>query len=254
MPFDASSMAGVIYKICNGEPEPLSSHVPLIPAEVKRVVHRALTKDRLMRYQRVADFVADLGHALELGWGISTDNRDALAELATDTVRETPQAARPRQDRETEVLPVVSEPPSEMEPATPPDPAAALTARGTQVLWHGDLLLAPPVGPLYSAPTEIPSPPSAPEARSASFQTTLSSSSGQSRRHAAVKAPGRRLLGLGALIGCTVAVFALGAYITLHSLGEGPQASGESITAATPAPACNHHHGYAYGLRLRPCI
>ncbi|MGH9850788.1 MAG: protein kinase, partial [Blastocatellia bacterium] len=59
-PFTGATSSHVIVAILEHEPAPLSQHAPEAPAELQRIVSKALRKDRETRYQRVNDLLADL--------------------------------------------------------------------------------------------------------------------------------------------------------------------------------------------------
>ena len=65
LPFDAPTMLGVIYKICNDEPPPPSSLRPELPEALDRVLARAMAKARDARQPRVFDFIRELNDALD---------------------------------------------------------------------------------------------------------------------------------------------------------------------------------------------
>jgi serine/threonine protein kinase len=59
-PFDGVSTADTIAAVVYKEPEPLADRLPNIPAELNRIVRKALQKDREERYQSVKDLALDL--------------------------------------------------------------------------------------------------------------------------------------------------------------------------------------------------
>ncbi len=59
-PFTGATSSHVIVAILEQEPIPLSQYAPEVPAELQRIVSKALRKDREKRYQRVKDLLADL--------------------------------------------------------------------------------------------------------------------------------------------------------------------------------------------------
>jgi eukaryotic-like serine/threonine-protein kinase len=59
-PFVGVNALEVIGEILKIEPVPLKSHAPEVPAELQRIVSKALRKDREERYQTVKDLMLDL--------------------------------------------------------------------------------------------------------------------------------------------------------------------------------------------------
>lgn len=59
-PFDGPTASDLIVSILDREPTPLADHAPSMPAELQRIVKRALSKDREKRYQTVKDLGLDL--------------------------------------------------------------------------------------------------------------------------------------------------------------------------------------------------
>jgi serine/threonine protein kinase/tetratricopeptide (TPR) repeat protein len=59
-PFDGSTTSDVIASILRTEPLPLERFSPKVPAELHRIVKKALRKERSERYQTVKDLVLDL--------------------------------------------------------------------------------------------------------------------------------------------------------------------------------------------------
>ena len=60
MPFEGPSTGDVIGLILHKEPPPLTRYEPEIPAELDRIVTKALEKDREERYQVIKDLALDL--------------------------------------------------------------------------------------------------------------------------------------------------------------------------------------------------
>ena len=60
LPFKGEHEAARMYSIMNETPEPLARYKADIPEGLQRIVDKALQKDRSIRYQSVADMVADL--------------------------------------------------------------------------------------------------------------------------------------------------------------------------------------------------
>ncbi len=55
VPFDATSVHGVIYKIMNEQPPPLSAQRDGLPAGIEDIIRRAMARDREHRFQAAAD-------------------------------------------------------------------------------------------------------------------------------------------------------------------------------------------------------
>src|SRR5262245_49517281 len=60
LPFEGETKTDVIVSILEKEPAPLTRHAPEVPAELQRIVSKALRKDREERYQGVKDLLLDL--------------------------------------------------------------------------------------------------------------------------------------------------------------------------------------------------
>ncbi|HEX7705897.1 MAG TPA: protein kinase [Thermoanaerobaculia bacterium] len=60
LPFTGETSAVVFEAILNREPMPLSQHNGSLPAELNRILSKALEKERVMRYQNAADLKTDL--------------------------------------------------------------------------------------------------------------------------------------------------------------------------------------------------
>ncbi len=65
LPFRGEHEAAMMYSIINEEPESLLKFRPDLPADLDRIVHRALEKDPEDRYQSVADMVSELRKTLK---------------------------------------------------------------------------------------------------------------------------------------------------------------------------------------------
>jgi serine/threonine protein kinase/tetratricopeptide (TPR) repeat protein len=59
-PFKGETATDVIVAVVKTEPPPLSDYVPDVPAELERIVMKALDKDREQRYQTIEDLLIDL--------------------------------------------------------------------------------------------------------------------------------------------------------------------------------------------------
>jgi len=60
LPFEGETTTDVFVSILEKEAPPLSRHAPEVPAELQRIVSKALRKDREERYQGVKDLLLDL--------------------------------------------------------------------------------------------------------------------------------------------------------------------------------------------------
>ena len=60
IPFAGATSSDLIVSILDREPQPLSCHLPDVPAELQRIVSKALRKDKEERYQVVKDLFLDL--------------------------------------------------------------------------------------------------------------------------------------------------------------------------------------------------
>lgn len=86
-PFDGATYSDVLVAVLDREPQPLAQVAPgLIPAELQRIVRKALRKDREERYQTVKDLALDLknlGRELE----VETDPERSALPLASVAAR-----------------------------------------------------------------------------------------------------------------------------------------------------------------------
>src|SRR5208337_946371 len=63
LPFDGSSSGEICGAILHHNPEPVSQLNPQVPAQVEAIVHKALQKDRSLRYQHAPEIRDDLQRA-----------------------------------------------------------------------------------------------------------------------------------------------------------------------------------------------
>jgi eukaryotic-like serine/threonine-protein kinase len=97
-PFEGATMIDVIAAILGKDPPPLARYWPEVPAELERIVVKALRKNREERYQTVRDLQLDLKglaketeiatkpkgvHALEAGSGRQTAEKRAQGAVST---------------------------------------------------------------------------------------------------------------------------------------------------------------------------
>jgi eukaryotic-like serine/threonine-protein kinase len=105
VPFEGATNSDVIVSILEREPAPLSRYGPEVPAELERIVKKALAKNREERYQLAKDLLidlknlkqemelrakldavrpADLKGATPAGLRVSVDTDERLASRSTD--------------------------------------------------------------------------------------------------------------------------------------------------------------------------
>src|ERR1043166_8035830 len=60
VPFRGETKSHTVVSILENEPPPLTTFAPDTPAELQRIVRKALTKDRDSRYQTARDLMIDL--------------------------------------------------------------------------------------------------------------------------------------------------------------------------------------------------
>lgn len=77
LPFTANNHYGLMYQIAHGAPLSLSALRPDLPAQVERIVHRAMEKDRTRRYQSWAEFSFDLATLFETAAFATTEVGDS---------------------------------------------------------------------------------------------------------------------------------------------------------------------------------
>ncbi len=92
-PFDGPTASDLIVSILDREPTPIADRVPSMPAELQRIVKRALSKDREKRYQTVKDLALDLENlrwqleiSAELGRSPSLTSGARAAEMTNTQV------------------------------------------------------------------------------------------------------------------------------------------------------------------------
>jgi serine/threonine-protein kinase len=61
-PFAGASPIETIAALLHSEPLPIKQHLPSAPAELQRIISKAMRKDRAERYQSIRDFLLDLQH------------------------------------------------------------------------------------------------------------------------------------------------------------------------------------------------
>ncbi len=86
LPFTGEYEATIIYAIVNTEPEPLPKRLRDELPRIQGIIDRALRKDRLERYQQMAELLVDLGQAAEKTGLPGVDSRPESAREASVAV------------------------------------------------------------------------------------------------------------------------------------------------------------------------
>ena len=79
-PFSGPTASDLIVSILDREPAPLTEYAAEIPAELQRIVRRALSKDREKRYQSIKDLAVDIEN---LQWDIEISRETRLRSSPT---------------------------------------------------------------------------------------------------------------------------------------------------------------------------
>jgi serine/threonine protein kinase len=86
-PFEGATTGAVMAAILNHEPPPLVRYARTVPAELERIVEKALQKDREQRYQVSKDFMLDLKN-LKLELEVEARLRRSAPVQVSQTTRE----------------------------------------------------------------------------------------------------------------------------------------------------------------------
>lgn len=95
-PFKGATTADAIAALLNKEPLPLSTSLIDAPAELQRIVSRALEKDRTARYRRCGEMLADLKalhEEIEFEQKLRGKERERSSGFTTQITRATPAGA-----------------------------------------------------------------------------------------------------------------------------------------------------------------
>ncbi len=84
-PFRGETKSHTVVSILESEPAPLATLAPNAPAELQRIVRKALTKDRDSRYQTARDLMIDLKN-LRRDLDVQSEIRRSTAPDGTDSV------------------------------------------------------------------------------------------------------------------------------------------------------------------------
>ncbi len=60
VPFEGNTASDVIVSVLERQPQPLAQNLPEVPAELDRIINKALRKDKEERYQSIKDMAVDL--------------------------------------------------------------------------------------------------------------------------------------------------------------------------------------------------
>ena len=94
LPFRGEHEAALMYSIVNDEPQPVQKLRPEAPAEIERIIRRALEKDPEDRYQHIDDMVSELRRVMKQSTRVSrTMLRDLPQEGVMSRPAEDPAAA-----------------------------------------------------------------------------------------------------------------------------------------------------------------
>jgi serine/threonine-protein kinase len=88
-PFEGATAADLIISIVEKEPAPLSRYAPEVPAELQRILTKALRKDREARYQSIKDLLIDLKSLREELEFAAKLERSAQANVTPEGLTET---------------------------------------------------------------------------------------------------------------------------------------------------------------------
>jgi serine/threonine protein kinase/cytochrome c-type biogenesis protein CcmH/NrfG len=91
LPFEGETSAVIFDAILNRDPIPLSQVNPTLPAELGRIIGRALEKDRALRYQNATDFKTELMRLkrdLDSGGRRVADSSESRGEVSQPGQRE----------------------------------------------------------------------------------------------------------------------------------------------------------------------
>jgi len=68
MPYDGDSVPSILYQVVHEDPPPLKDIAPHLPEVLQRIVNKAISKDKIDRYQSAEELVADLELAMGAQW------------------------------------------------------------------------------------------------------------------------------------------------------------------------------------------
>jgi serine/threonine protein kinase/dienelactone hydrolase len=106
-PFKGATSADAIAALLHNEPPPLSTSLIDAPAELQRIVNRALEKDRAARYQRCDEMLADLKairEEMKFEQKLRSKEKERAADYTTNVLPARPTSAHRRPLRRLPIL------------------------------------------------------------------------------------------------------------------------------------------------------
>lgn len=215
MPYEGDSVPSILYQVVHEEPPPLKDIAPHLPEALLRIVNKAISKDKIDRYQSAEELVADLEQAMGAQW----------KEVLLHELKPVQEGERAAGDAAGDVV----ENPAMLDTMASPDLARSGTEPAVRPKEVGT---APTVQVVDSLPGGGESP----------VTTTLSRTTGELKQGDPSRQPQRRSSSVRLALGAGAVIFGLAALtLVLVSGGEEmakPAPSSEAVTAAksTPSP------------------
>ena len=96
LPFQGATNSDVMVSVLEHEPPPLLSYVPKLPPEMQRIISKALSKDRMDRYQAATELLLDLKNLRREWESGSKSNQSAQPQLSAPIQRSGRKRIRPQ--------------------------------------------------------------------------------------------------------------------------------------------------------------